>query len=102
MKVTNPTTGLTRETVFVVTEKFANTKKIHSAYLTQGGAEKAIREMFGCSDNQWRRNGFWWETSATIERVGFAIGEGYRELYGPKQHGTYATGVRIEWRYLDE
>lgn len=95
MQIPDPNTGKVRETVFVLTEKFPNDRRIMAVSRDRNVIEKEAFKAFGVLTAKHRREFYWVKSEETNRGKLFAPGEGWLSLYN---QGT-DTGVRIEWKW---
>lgn len=94
MQIPDPETGKVRETIFVLTEKFPNDRRLMAVGRDRNAIEKAAFQSFGVRTAKHRRE-FYWVKSRESGKEEFAPEIGWLALYNQGSD----TGIRIEWKW---
>lgn len=94
MQIPDPETGKVRETIFVLTEKFPNTRRLMAVSRNRNAIEREAFKRFGVSTAKHRREFYWVKCTDTGAEV-FEPESGWLALYNQGSD----TGVRIEWKW---
>ena len=95
MQIADPDSGKMRETVFVLTEKFPNDRRIMAVSRDRNAIEKAAFASFGVRTAKHRREFYWEKSEETNRGKLFAPDQGWLSLYNQGSD----TGVRNEWKW---